>query len=144
MAKKIYFDMDGTIADLYGVEGWLADLVAENVRPYAEAKPLVNMQRLARRLNLLRKAGYEIGIITWLCKDGTEAYGKAVAEVKMAWLKKHLATVEWNEIHILAYGTPKERVGKGILFDDEAHNRNKWGEGAYHPDEMFKVLGGLA
>ena len=90
MAKKIYFDMDGTIADLYGVDGWLADLVAENVRPYAEAKPLVNMQRLARRLNLLRKAGYEIGIITWLCKDGTEEYGKAVAEVKMAWLKKLL------------------------------------------------------
>ena len=143
MAKKIYFDMDGTIADLYGVDGWLADLLAENPRPYAEAKPLVNMQRLARRLNLLRKAGYEIGIITWLSKSGTEAYGKAVAEVKMAWLKKHLATVEWNEIHILAYGTPKEQVGKGILFDDEAPNRNRWGEGAYHPNDIFKVLGGL-
>ena len=35
MAKKIYFDMDGTIADFYGVDGWLADLEAHNVRPYA-------------------------------------------------------------------------------------------------------------
>jgi phosphoglycolate phosphatase-like HAD superfamily hydrolase len=70
MAKeKIWFDMDGTIADFYGVEGWLADLEAYNVRPYAIAKPLVNMQRLARRLNTLQKMGYEIGIISWLSKS---------------------------------------------------------------------------
>ena len=30
MIKAIYFDLDGTIADLYGVEGWLDDLIAEN------------------------------------------------------------------------------------------------------------------
>lgn len=143
MAKKIYFDMDGTIADFYGVEGWLADLKAFSVRPYAEAKPLVNMSRLARRLNLLQKAGYEIGIISWLSKSGTETYNKAVAEVKMAWLKKHLATVEWNEIHIVAYGTPKQNIGKGILFDDEQPNRENWGEGAYEPKDIFEILGGL-
>ena len=28
--KMICFDMDGTIADLYGVSGWLDDLRAEN------------------------------------------------------------------------------------------------------------------
>ena len=30
MTKAIYFDMDGTIADLYGVDGWLDSLVAAN------------------------------------------------------------------------------------------------------------------
>ena len=143
MNRKIYFDMDGTIADLYGVEGWLADLVAENTRPYAEAKPMVNMSRLARRLNALQKAGYEIGVISWLSKNGTEAYGKAVAEVKVAWLKTHLASVNWNKIHIVAYGTPKETIGNGILFDDELHNRTNWGEGAYEPKDIFEILGGL-
>lgn len=143
MKKKIYFDMDGTIADLYGVQGWLEDLIAGETRPYAEAKPMVNMSRLARRLNLLQKAGYEIGIISWLSKNGTEAYNKAVAEVKKAWLKKHLATVEWNEVHIVAYGVPKETIGKGILFDDEFPNREKWGEGAYEPKDIFEILGGL-
>ena len=32
--KVIVFDMDGTIADLYGVDGWLKDLRAENRRTW--------------------------------------------------------------------------------------------------------------
>ena len=143
MAKKIYFDMDGTIADLYGVQGWLEDLIAGDIRPYAEAKPMVNMSRLARRLNLLQKAGYEIGIISWLSKNGTDEYNRQVTETKIAWLRAHLASVEFNEIHIVKYGTPKQTLGKGILFDDELPNREKWGEGAYEPKDIFEVLGGL-
>lgn len=143
MAKTIYFDMDGTIADLYGVEGWLADLVAERARPYAEAKPLVNMSRLARRLNALQKAGYKVGVISWLSKASTATYDKAVAETKIAWLRKHLPSVEWNEIHIVAYGTPKQTIGRGILFDDEKPNRENWGEDAYEPKDIFTILGGL-
>jgi hypothetical protein len=144
MAKeKIWFDMDGTIADLYGVEGWLEDLIAGNTRPYAEAKPMVNMQRLARRLNALRKEGYEICIISWLCKNATAEYDKAVAETKRAWLATHLASVTFDEIHIVTYGTPKHLIGKGILFDDELPNREKWGKGAYEPKDIFTVLGGL-
>ena len=144
MEKKIWFDMDGTIADLYGVEGWLENLIASDTRPYAEAKPMVNMQRLARRLNNLQRAGYEIGVISWLSKSGTEAYNKAVTEVKKTWLKKHLASVEFDAIHIVAYGTPKQTLGKGILFDDELPNRANWGEGAYEPKDIFEILGGLA
>ena len=144
MAKeKIWFDMDGTIADFYGVEGWLADLEAYNVRPYAEAKPLVNMQRLARRLNTLQKMGYEIGVISWLSKSGTDEFNRKVTATKIAWLRTHLASVEFNEIHIVAYGTPKQNIGKGILFDDERPNRENWGEGAYEPKDIFKILGGL-
>lgn len=144
MAKeKIWFDMDGTITDLYGVEGWLEDLIAGNTRPYAEAKPLVNMQRLARRLNTLQKMGYEIGIISWLSKSGTDEFNRQVTETKIAWLKAHLASVEFNEIHIVTYGTPKHLIGKGILFDDELPNREKWGKGAYEPKDIFTVLGGL-
>ena len=29
----IWFDMDGTIADLYGVEGWLEMLIAKDETP---------------------------------------------------------------------------------------------------------------
>ena len=53
------------------------------------------------------------------------------------------ASVEWNEIHIVAYGTPKGTLGSGILFDDEERNRNEWGEEAYSPEEIIEYLRGL-
>ena len=33
--KVLVFDMDGTIADLYGVQGWLEDLRMENTELYS-------------------------------------------------------------------------------------------------------------
>ena len=65
---KIFFDMDGTIANLYGVENWLEYLLNKNVKPYAEAKVMLNMNSLARLLNNLQKKGHKIGIISWLAK----------------------------------------------------------------------------
>ena len=140
----IYFDMDGTIADLYGQKNWLADLIAEKPDPYKNAKPMVNMNRLARKLNSLQRAGYKVGIISWLSKSGTVEYNEVVTVAKRQWLAKHLASVHFDEIHIVAYGTPKETLGTGILFDDELRNRENWGEGAYLPEEIFEILGELA
>lgn len=40
MKKMAYFDMDGTIANFYGVDGWLDCLTAHDPRPYAVAEPL--------------------------------------------------------------------------------------------------------
>jgi hypothetical protein len=77
----INFDMDGTIADLYGTENWLDKLVAEDTSPYAEAKPLLNLSALARRLNRLQREGYELAVISWLSKSGSPAYNEAVTAV---------------------------------------------------------------
>ena len=87
--RAIYFDMDGTIANLYGVENWLAHLEAEEVTPYICAKPLCNMSLLARYLNKLQQSGYHIGIVSWTSKCGTEEYNEAVVEAKMKWLATH-------------------------------------------------------
>ena len=138
--KKIYFDMDGTIADLYGVEGWLEHIIARSELPYEQAKPLVDMRVLARRLNELRAIGVEVCVISWLAKGSTAEYDKKVIKAKKKWLKKHLASVHFDEIHIVAYGTPKNTLGEGILFDDEEQNRNTWGEGAFEPKDIFKIL----
>ena len=145
MNKAIYFDMDGTIADLYGVEGWLADLEAENVRPYAEAKPLLNLSLLARYIHKAQKMGYIVGVISWLSKSGTPEYNKAVTEVKKEWLAKHLPSVEWDEIHIVKYGTPKStcRSCPGILFDDEQRNLDEWGAGAVIASNLLEILRNL-
>ena len=141
MTKKIYFDMDGTIADLYAVDGWLPDLRAHIARPYAEAKVMHNMARLARLLNKAQRNGYRIGIISWLAKDSTAQYDREVAEIKRKWLKKHLNSVNFDEIHIVAYGTPKSTLANGgILFDDEERNRLEWQGNAYAPEKIFEIL----
>lgn len=138
--KTIWFDMDGTIADLYGNENWLALLIAESPEPYATAKPLVNMQSLARVLNRLQRNGYRLGVVSWLSKNGSEAYGRAVAEAKREWLARHLASVHFDYIDIIAYGTPKQDGRNGILFDDEKPNRENWNGIAYDVQDIIKTL----
>ncbi len=142
----IWFDMDGTIADLYGVEGWLDMLIAKDALPYEIAKPLIRLNALARVLNRLQKQGYKIGIISWLAKNSTTEYDKAVTEAKEKWLRNHLASVVFDEINIVKYGTPKENFAKSendILFDDEKHNRDTWTGKAFDVDSIIEILKGL-
>ena len=146
MTKAIYFDMDGTIADLYGVEGWLNDLESENERPYATAKPLIRMSALARVLNRLQREGYTIGIVSWLSKGGSDDYNEKVAYAKQKWLKQHLASVNFDEINIVKYGTPKSTAVNtqgGSLFDDEEINRTEWNGTAYNVDNIIEILKAL-
>ena len=134
--------MDGTIANLYGVDSWLDYLLNGNAFPYRAAKPLLNLNSLARALNQLQQKGYEIGIISWLSKDSTAEYDEKVKQAKLWWLHKHLTSVRWDTIHIVPYGTHKFDICKdGILFDDEEKNRASWTNGkAYRPEEILKVL----
>ena len=146
MAATIFFDMDGTIADLYGVENWLDYLIASDALPYAIAKPLLRLNSLARVLNRLQREGYRIGVISWLSKSGTEEYNNAVTEVKKNWLKKHLASVHFDEINIVKYGTPKQifaRTENDILFDDEEKNRDNWTGKAFDVNAIIEILKGM-
>lgn len=143
----IWFDMDGTIADLYGVNGWLDYLTDKNPTPYAIAKPLVNTLILSITLNKLKKQGYRIGIISWLAKNSNENYDKAVTNAKLSWLKTHFPTVQFDEINIVPYGTPKSNFindSSDILFDDEIPNRDSWmGGKAYSEQFINEILNAL-
>lgn len=129
--RALVFDMDGTIADLYGVDNWLADLRASNERPYAIAKPLYDMALVnALLVTLKRMYGYKVIVTTWLADNSTKEYEKRVAETKKAWLEKY--NFPADEINCVAFGTPKQEVTRGenfteqILFDDNADVRKAW------------------
>ena len=142
----IYFDMDGTIADLYGVENWLNYLINSDATPYKVAKPLINLNSLARVLNNKQKKGVKIGVISWLSKNGSDEYNELVTRVKIEWLKKHLKSVNFDEVHIVKYGTPKVQFKKNradVLFDDECGNRNEWGENAFDVNDIIEILKGM-
>ena len=141
--KAIYFDMDGTIADLYGVTDWLMMLMNGNALPYAIAKPLVRLAVLARLLNTLQNNGYKIGVVSWLAKNSTAEYDEKVTQAKKEWLATHLKSVKFDEIHIVSYGTPKQDVvdfPNGILFDDEEKNRTNWTGKAFDEKNITKIL----
>lgn len=141
----IYMDMDGTIADLYGVENWLEMLIKEDTTPYEVAKPLVDMPYLCELCETLQSMGYKIGIVSWLAKNSTKEYNKAVRKAKKEWLRKNF-TIKFDEIHIIKYGTKKNYVVSdkaGILFDDEIQNRENWKGNSYKETEIFAVLEGL-
>ena len=137
---RFNFDMDGTIANLYGIEGWLQMLQNSDPTPYAVAKPLVNMARLAKALNRATRNGHEIAVVTWAAKNSTPEYFEAVKAAKLGWLKKHLPSVKWTKILVVPYGTPKRSLSEGILFDDEQRHLTQWGEGAFPPSEIFAQL----
>jgi hypothetical protein len=142
----IWFDMDGTIADLYAVENWLPMLRAYDPTPYALAKPLVHMATLARLLHKAQANGYKVGVISWGSKVSTPAYDAAVTAAKVAWLKRHLPSVNWDEIHVVPYGTPKQSFARSdadVLFDDEERNRSNWTGTAYDVNNIFGVLASL-
>lgn len=143
--KTIYFDMDGTIADLYGVDNWLYFLTNEDTLPYEVAKPLLRFSTFAYYLNKLQMNGYRIGIISWLSKNGNDNYNKEVTRIKQKWLRQHLPSVIFDEIIIVPYGTPKENYANDfdILFDDEERNRNNWCGIAYDVNNIMEILKNL-
>lgn len=140
----IYFDMDGTLADFYGVDGWLDYLHNEDTTPYEIAKPLCKeMTMLKHALKTLRSFGYTIGIISWTAKNGSKEYNKATRNAKIEWLRKHFGHDFFTEIHIVKYGTNKSYVAKekdGILFDDDANVRAKWRGTVYDVDNIINIL----
>lgn len=142
----IWFDMDGTLSALYGVENWLPMLRASDPTPYIIAKPLVHMSTLARLIHMAQRKGYEVGIISWTSKTGTPTYNAEVTAAKYAWLAKHLPSVDFNEIHIVPYGTPKQvfcHTPDDVLFDDEQLNRDNWTGTAYGVENLLKTLASL-
>ena len=69
-----------------------------------------------------------------------------MTEAKLEWLSKHLASVNFDEINIVPYGTPKQNFSKSasdILFDDEAKNRQNWNGQAFDVDNIIEILKGM-
>lgn len=141
----VWFDMDGTIANLYKINNWLKYLQDEKTTPYEVAQPMLHFASFARMLHRLQQNGYKIGIITWGAKTASASFNMAVEIAKRQWLKKHLPSVIWDDFQFFPYGTDKNNVNAGndILFDDEEHNRANWQGPAYEPNQIKTIVKGL-
>ena len=131
--KILVFDMDGTIADFYGVNGWLEYLNESNPTPYIIAEPLYDMVVLTSVLNILKTKGWKIVVTSWLAKDSTKDFDKEVRQAKRNWLEEY--NFPFDEIHLVKYGTTKANCtrklgGYQILVDDNEQVRKGWNLGA--------------
>lgn len=155
MATKIYFDMDGTVYDLYGIDGWKEMLEGGNEEVFRIGAPLVNMIDLESVAKRLIENGIEIGIITWLPRNATEDYAERCAKMKENWKNKYMPYV--NEFYAVPYGTPKHKVPVRksktmILFDDNYDVRSAWDSTVQRKsynvnqiiEDMMEILEGVA
>lgn len=127
--KKIYFDMDGTVYDLYGMENWLDMLKNEEKGAFTLGEPLVDMNKLKKVCLELISIGYQIGIITWLPMGASLEYCEVCTKEKREWAEKNMPYI--SEFYAQEYGTPKQyaparRASEMWLVDDSKEVREMW------------------
>ena len=132
MNKTLVFDMDGTIANFYGVVGWLDYLKESNSTPYIVAEPLYNMEYLNSILGVLKMFGWRVVVTSWLAKDSSKEFDREVRQAKLDWLDNF--DFPYDEIHLVKYGTTKANCtrkhgGFQVLVDDNESVRNGWSLG---------------
>lgn len=128
--QAVYFDMDGTIADLYGVDAWEQRLNDGDAMPYTQAEPLCDMSRLNSVCEQLKAQGVTVGVISWLAMGSDQQMNRETRKAKRDWLTRYLPAAD--EIHLVKYGTPKHYVCKvkdAVLVDDNADVRARWTRG---------------
>ena len=150
--KMVCFDMDGTLADLYGVQNWLPMLQKASPLPYKVAKPMWDMREMRDLLLQIKNKGIEIRIITWLAPNSTDVYVRETRAAKKEWLARY--NFPYDHFHGIAYGTKKINPIKkylaenetAILFDDSETVRNAWNVGAtFNPqtENIIEILKSL-
>ena len=133
MDKILVFDMDGTIADFYGVKGWLDYLEKSDETPYLVASPLYDMNRLNAILNMLKVYGWHIAVTSWLAKGSDKDFDEKVRQAKKEWWAQY--GFPYDSIHLVKYGTTKANCtrklgGYQILVDDNEKVRKGWNLGS--------------
>lgn len=129
MNKKIYFDLDGTLYNLYKIENWLDYLENEKNGIFLTDNFIGDYDEFMNEIQRLLVAGYKFGVITWLPMRASREYEEVCRTEKTTWIEKYLPFV--IEVNICSYGIPKQnciqkRCSEMILIDDNAEVCKIW------------------
>lgn len=133
--KVVYLDMDGTIANLYGVSDWLPKLEKEEQGLFLNLEPLVTEEEL---LNTFPKDEYEIRILSMTPNAASQEYCEIVKREKDLWLNTFFPNSISKRIY-KKYGKSKNlrNCVNTILVDDNKTIRMLWKGKALCPTELW-------
>lgn len=131
MSTKIYFDMDGTVYDLYSLPNWLELLREERPTAFEKGARLFN-DSFYKAISVLQSRGVQFGVITWLPMQASPEYEEICRKEKIEWCKQHLPFI--TSFVAQSYGVPKQnaiksRTKNDILIDDNLEICQMWENG---------------
>lgn len=150
MSIKIYFDLDGTVADFYSQENWLEMLRTETSGAFANCKPLFEKDSFYTLIMKLLAKGVQFGVITWLPMQASTEYEEICTKEKLSWCETYLPFL--SEFSAQSYGIPKQNAIRKhatteILIDDNSEICTVWQtekrRKAYQVDESWDICAAL-
>jgi len=133
---KVYLDMDGTIADLYGIENWLPRLRASDNKIFLECEPMIDEETLFRTFP---EETHDIRILSMTPKDASMEYCEDVINQKNAWLDRYFPKLQKRIYR--KYGNNKNLRNSvnALLVDDSEPIRNTWKGIAINPKNLWET-----
>lgn len=121
--QKVYLDLDGTVYDLYSIDGWLDHLRKENAKVFNMLGAVVTERELLKQYPLDK---FDITVLTMLPKGASKKFAREVTKVKSEWLDEHFPSIT-NRI-FMKYGNDKNigQAVNSILIDDNEAIRRAW------------------
>ena len=124
MKKQIvYLDMDGTIANLYGMENWLEKLRNEVEGLFLECEPFLTENELK---NYFPTEEFELRICSMTPLNATEEYCQVVINEKNQWLDKYFPSITHRVYMVYGHNKNLKNSVNHILVDDNETIRNSY------------------
>lgn len=132
--KKVYLDMDGTIANLYAIDQWLTRLRNEDTTIFLECAQMITQEELFK---IFPQEQYEIVILTMTPMNCSKEYHNQVIDQKNAWLDKLFPQL--TKRIFLKYGHNKnlKNSANAILVDDSEPIRKSFRGIALNPATLW-------
>ena len=132
--KKVYLDMDGTIANLYECANWLQRLRNEDKTIFLECAPMTTEKDL---FTIFPKDQFEIVILTMTPMNCTNEYHKQVIKQKNQWLEKYFPNIQKKIFKRYGHNKNLKNCANAILVDDNETIRNCFKGIALNPTTLW-------
>lgn len=131
---KVYLDMDGTIADLYGKENWLECLRTEKDDAFSDLRPMITQEQL---FNNFPQENYDIRILSMTPLGTSKPFCERVIQEKNAWLDEHFPALKKRIYQKYGHNKNLKACANAILIDDNEAIRKSWKGIALNPAQLW-------